>query len=138
MERYRVSEQAYESLLGISSPPFRELFDVRMKIGDVLVRKNDYQEALKVYQSASELAQQAAARQRVVSWQIKLSNALEQAGDFLALRAKGNTELAPSGTFLRAYYHKALEILDAELIKQPNNQDLHSRKVSLDAKLKAQ
>ena len=47
-------------------PPFRELFDVRIKIGDVLVRKNDYQEALKVYQSASELAQQAAARQRVV------------------------------------------------------------------------
>ncbi len=137
LERYRVSEQAYESLLGISSPPFRELFDVRIRIGDVLVRKNDYQEALKVYQSASELAQQAAARQRVVSWQIKLSNALEQAGDFLALRAKGNTELAPSGTFL-VYYHKALEILDAELIKQPNNQDLHSRKVSLDAKLKAQ
>lgn len=137
LERYRVSEQAYESLLGISSPPFRELFDVRIRIGDVLVRKNDYQEALKVYQSASELAQQAAARQRVVSWQIKLSNALEQAGDFLALRAKGNTELAPGGTFL-VYYHKALEILDAELIKQPNNQDLHSRKVSLDAKLKAQ
>ncbi|WP_425906690.1 tetratricopeptide repeat protein [Nitrobacter sp. TKz-YC02] len=137
LERYRVSEQAYESLLEISNAPYRELFDVRIRIGDVLVRKNDYQEALKIYQSASELAQQAAARQPLVDWQIKLSNALEQAGDFLALRARDNRELASSGTFL-VYYHKALEILDAEAIKEPTNQDLQSRKASLNAKLKAQ
>jgi tetratricopeptide (TPR) repeat protein len=137
LERYRLSEQTYAGLLGLSNAPYRELFDVRIKIGDILVRQNSHQEALKVYQTASELAQQASATQRVVDWQIKLSNELEQTGDFLAARARDNIELASGGTFL-VYYQKAIEILDAAAIKEPDHQDLQSRRESLGAKIKAQ
>ena len=84
LDRYRDAAQSYERLLiKVESPPYGELFEVRKKIGDVLVRRNDYQEALQAYQAASIFAVEAAATQRVVDWQIKLSNAVEQAGDGL-------------------------------------------------------
>ena len=133
LERYRDAAQSYERLLiKMESPPYRELFDVRKKIGDVLVRRKDYQEALQAYQAASNLAVEAAATQRVVDWQIKLSNAVEQAGDDLRAGDSALIKLA------NGYYQKALEILDVAAIKEPDNHDLQSRRAALDAKIKAQ
>jgi tetratricopeptide (TPR) repeat protein len=133
LERYRDAAQRYESLLiKVKSPPYRELFDVRKKIGDVLVRRNDYQEALQAYQVASNLAVEAAATQRVVDWQIELSNAVEQAGDGLRAGDSALMKLANS------YYQKALEILDVAAIKEPDNHDLQSRRSALGTKIKAQ
>jgi tetratricopeptide (TPR) repeat protein len=133
LERYRLAAQSYESLLiKVENPPYRELFDVRIKIGDVLVRRNDYQEALRAYQIASNLAVEAAATRRVVDWQIKLSNAVEQAGD--GLRAGDN----PLIKLATGYYQKALEILDVAAIKEPDNRDLQSRRAALNAKIQAQ
>jgi tetratricopeptide (TPR) repeat protein len=139
LDRYRLAARHYEGLVKGESPPYRELFDVRIKIGDVLVRQNDYQKALEAYQAASNLAVEAAATRRVVDWQIKLSNAVEQAGDLLAVRAGVSTAitLASAETAL-VYYRKALEILDAAATKEPDNQDMQSRRTSLNAKIKAQ
>jgi tetratricopeptide (TPR) repeat protein len=134
LEGYRVAAQSYEELLKAQRPPYRELFDVQIKIGDVLVRQNHYDEALKAYQAASTFALEAAATLRIVDWQITLSNEIEQAGDFLALRARDNTELASSGSFI-VYYKKALEVLDAAAAKEPENQDLQSRRAALIAKI---
>ena len=133
LERYYDAARSYERLLiKVESPPYRELFDVRKKIGDVLVRRNDYQEALQAYQAASNLAVEAAATQRVVDWQIKLSNAVEQAGDGLRAGDSALIKLA------NGYYQKALEILDVAAINEPDNHDLQSRRAALDAKIKAQ
>jgi tetratricopeptide (TPR) repeat protein len=135
LEAYRNSEHAYEGLLRLSKPPYRELFDVRTKIGDVLVRQNKYPETLKVYRLASQVAQQAAATQRVVDWQIELSNALELTGDLLALRDRDNTEHAKTFVF---FYQEALAVLESAASKEPDNHDLQSRRAALDAKIKAQ
>ena len=132
LERYRLAAQDYESLLKVENPPYRELFDVRIKIGDILVRRNDYQEALKAYQAASNLAVEAAATRRVVDWQIELSNAIEQAGDGLRAGDSALIKLA------NGYYQRALEILDVAAIKEPENDDLQSRRAALDAKIKTQ
>jgi hypothetical protein len=132
LDRYRLAAQSYENLLNVESPPYRELFDVRIKIGDLLVRQNDNQEALKNYQAASDLAVEAAETRTVVGWQIKLSNAVEQAGDGLRAADSALTKLA------NEYYQKALEILDVAAIKEPDNHDLQSRRAALDAKIKAQ
>jgi len=129
LEAYRNSEHAYEDLLRLSKPPYRELFDVRTKIGDVLVRQNKYPETLKAYRLASQVAQQAAATQRVVDWQIELSNALELTGDLLVLRERDNTEHA------KTFYQEALAVLESTASKEPDNQDLQSRRASLKDKI---
>ena len=133
LDRYRDAAQRYESLLiKAKSPPYRELFDVRRKIGDVLVRRNNHQEALQAYQVASNVAVEAAATQRVVDWQIELSNAVEQAGDDLRAGDSALMKLANS------YYQKALEILDVAANNERDNHDLQSRRSALGAKIKAQ
>jgi tetratricopeptide (TPR) repeat protein len=133
LERYYDAARSYEGLLiKVESPPYGELFEVRKKIGDVLVRRNDYEEALQAYQAASNLAVEAAATQRVVDWQIKLSNAVEQAGDGLRAGDSALIRLAND------YYQKALEILDAAAINEPDNHDLQSKRAALEAKIKAQ
>jgi tetratricopeptide (TPR) repeat protein len=133
LERYYDAARSYERLLiKVERPPYGELFEVRKKIGDVLVRRNDYEEALQAYQAASNLAVEAAATQRVVDWQIKLSNAVEQAGDNLRAGDSALIKLA------NAYYQKALEFLDAAAINEPDNHDLQSKRAALDAKIKAQ
>jgi tetratricopeptide (TPR) repeat protein len=134
LDRYRLAAQSYENLLKAERPPYRELFDLRIKIGDVLVRLGKYKDALDAYGSASELAQQAATTQRVVDWQITLSKALEETGDFLALRDRDNTELASGGSF-NVFYKKALEIVDVAAASEPDDQQLQSKKSSLNAKI---
>jgi hypothetical protein len=63
---------------------YSDLFDVWIKVGDVLVRQQKYEEARDACRSAVAAAEQAAPTQRIVDWQIALSVPLEQAGDFLA------------------------------------------------------
>jgi tetratricopeptide (TPR) repeat protein len=139
LDRYLLAAKAYESLQKNENPPYRELFGVRIKIGDIRVRQNKYQDALDVYGSASELAQKAAATQRVVDWQIRLSSALEETGDFLASGAGNSTAIKlASGVTAIVFYQKALEVVDAAAAKEPDNQGLQSRRTSLTAKIKAQ
>ena len=69
-----------------------------------------------------------------MDWQITVSDALEQTGDFLALRDKDNKGLATGGTFI-VFIKKALEILDPIAATEPDNQQLQSKKSSLSAKI---
>src|SRR5262249_36167095 len=61
LDRYQAAEQGYVGLLTANRPPFHELFEVRINIGDILVRRSKFDDALKAYQSAAALAQTAAA-----------------------------------------------------------------------------
>ena len=67
-----------------------------------------------------------------MDWQIELSNAIEQAGDGLRAGDSALIKLA------NGYYQRALEILDVAAIKEPENDDLQSRRAALDAKIKTQ
>jgi tetratricopeptide (TPR) repeat protein len=132
LARYQAAADAYESLAKAEDPRYRDLFDVRIKIGDVLVRQNKYSEALSAYQAAAATAPQAAPTQ-LVELQIRLSFALEQAGDGLAHESAGQ-----GGADAVAFYQKALDALDAAASKAPDNQDLQSRKAALTIKLATQ
>jgi tetratricopeptide (TPR) repeat protein len=135
LERYRLAAQAYESLLNVGNPPYRDLFGLQIKMGDVLVRQQNYKGALEAYESASEIALRAAAKQRVLDWQMKLADAIEQTGDVLLRRDRENTELASGGMFL-VFYQKAFEVLKAAEREEPSNQVLQERKASLSNKMK--
>src|SRR5262249_12329285 len=106
--RYKLAAEGYEALLGTDKPPYHELFDVRTNIGDLLVRQDKYDDALKSYQAAATLAQTAAAKLDVVKWQLALSKSMEEAGDGLA------HETSPAGTTLPlAFYQNALDVIAA-------------------------
>jgi hypothetical protein len=131
LERYRAAAKLYEGLSKAGEQRYHDLFDVRIKIADVLVHQSKYQDALDAYQSASAAAEQAASTQRVVDWQIKLAVALEQAGDGF-LHVAGTAGGDPT------FYQKALEPIEAALAKEPNNPDLQARKAALSAKIESQ
>jgi hypothetical protein len=133
LARYQAAADDYQSLAKAGDPRYHDLFEVQIKIGDVLLRQNKYTDALAAYQSASATAQQAAPTQHVEDWQIKLSVALEQSGDGLAHQGA-----AQDGADAVAFYQKALEVIDAAASQQPDNKDLQSRKAALTAKLEAQ
>lgn len=132
---YRASAQYYEGLLKLSNSPQRELFDVRLKIGNILTQQNDFQGALDVYGSASDLALQAAANRRVVDWQMRLANAIMQAGDLQAGKIASADAPSVSSLLPQIFYQKALEVIDASAAKEPDNQDVKTLKASLDAKI---
>ena len=121
---------------------FSNLFDVRFKIGDALVRQHEYKAALDAYQSASAAAAQAAATGRVGDWQSRLSVALERAGDSLARKATENpaaNELdSKDEPAALAYYQRALEALEAATGLEPDNEDFYVRKAALKGKLEDQ
>jgi tetratricopeptide (TPR) repeat protein len=137
--RYRVAAGNFENLANNpkgGTPRYRDLFQVYIKIGDILVRQNNNKEALDAYQSASATAGRAATTtQSIVDWPITLSVSLEQAGDGLT-RPSACCQLAGQEDAL-VYYRKALEVLDAAAIKDSNNPDLPSRKSAITAKIEA-
>lgn len=137
LDRYRLAAQNYESLLDSQAPPYHELFEVRLKIADVLVRQKKFDQALGAYDSASEIAQRAAAIRPVANWQIALSKSLEEAGDFLANESGSGAQLAGNIDAL-VYYGKALDALQSAASKGADNSQIQSRTAALTAKLKSQ
>jgi tetratricopeptide (TPR) repeat protein len=131
LEHYRAAEAGYESLVQAGNPRDRDLFDLRIKVGDVLVQQGNFKDALTAYQTASTAADHAAPTQRVVDWQVKLADALERAGDGLYHLA------GPAGSD-PDFYQKALEAVEAAAAKEPDNPDLQARKTALTVKIKAQ
>jgi hypothetical protein len=131
LDHYRAAEAGYESLVQAGNPRDRDLFDLRIKVGDVLVQQGNFKDALTAYQTASAAADQAAPTQRVVDWQVKLADALERAGD-------GLYHLAGPAGGDPAFYQKALEAVEAAAAKEPDNPDLQTRKVGLTAKIEAE
>lgn len=144
LARYRAAAENYAKLAGnpkAGSARYSALFDANIKIGDILVRQTKYTDALEAYKSASAIAEQAAPTQRVADWQIRLSVALDQTGDFLAGKAGQDTsayQLAgTTGEGALVYYRKAVEALDAAAIKDSDNPDLKSKKSAITAKIEA-
>jgi tetratricopeptide (TPR) repeat protein len=128
---YRAAADLYEDMSKAGAPRSHDLFDVLIKVGDILVRQGKFKDALDAYQSASTTAEQAASTQRVVDWQIKLSVALEQAGD-------GFYHLLNTAGGDPTFYQKALEAVEAAAVNEPENLDLQTRKAALSAKIESQ
>jgi tetratricopeptide (TPR) repeat protein len=145
LQRYQSAADAVGKMTSGPNPDtalLAILFNVRIKIGDVLVRKNRYRDALDAYQLAATAIGEAAPTQHVVDWQIRLSVALEQAADFLASGAGADPstyQLASSaaGDAL-LYYQKAIEPIEAGVSKDPDNPTLKSRKAAISTKIEAQ
>jgi tetratricopeptide (TPR) repeat protein len=134
LDRYHSAEQVYVSLLTASHPSYSQLFNVRIKIADILVRQAKFDEALQVYQSAAGLVQTASATRPVVDWQLSLAKAIEEAGDGLQLQLADATK--PAATAL-SYYQNALELIEAALAGAPDDLRLQPRKDALNAKIEA-
>jgi tetratricopeptide (TPR) repeat protein len=144
MARYRRAAEIFEAQAkpGAGSAQFGSLFDVRIKIGDVLARQNDYKGALDTYQSALAAAAAAPATPRFTGWQVKASDMIKQACDFLAWRADGGSA-APQlvGTdepTPLACYETALAAIEAAAAQEPDNAEVKGRKAELSAKIEAQ
>jgi tetratricopeptide (TPR) repeat protein len=133
---YRTAARSFEDLANnpkVGPLRYRELFDVRIKIGDILRRQNKHKEALDAYQSASAMAERVATSHGIVDWQIELSVAIEEAGD--TLRSPSACCQLASNEDALAYYQKALEVIEPATIKEPDNQNLQSRKSAITAKI---
>ena len=142
LARYQRAAEIFEKLSNqpdAGSAQFAKLFDVRIKIGDVLARQNKYSDALDAYQSALAAA---AATQRVVDRQLKASDMIAQACDFLARRAGGG----PAAAALAASdepdalscYQKALAAIEAAAVRDPDNTEVKEKRAALSAKIAAQ
>ena len=140
---YRAAADTFEKRASLPEPAlYADLFNVRIKIGDVLVRQHKYRDALDEYQLASKAAEQAAPARRVVDWQIKLSVALEQAADFLASDAGADSSddqpASSTGNDALLYYQTALEAVVAAASKEPDNPVVQSRRAAITAKIETQ
>jgi tetratricopeptide (TPR) repeat protein len=139
LSRYRIAATNFEKLPKEGSARYFNLFDVQIKIGDVLVRQNKYKEAMEAYQSAAATAEQASSTQRVMDWQIRLADAIEQAGEGIAHAAANTTGVystaGETGEGALTYYQKALDIIESAAVKVPDNQNLQSRKSRLAEKI---
>jgi tetratricopeptide (TPR) repeat protein len=135
--RYRVAAEDFAKLANNpKGGPARylNLFDVRIRIGDVLVRQNKYKAALEAYQSASAAAEQAEPGKPIADWQTRLSASLEQVGDFLTRPSSPCCQPASREDTL-AFYQKALELIQAAANKQPDDQNLQAKKSAIAAKI---
>lgn len=135
--RYRVAAEDFARLANDpKGGPARylHLFDVRIRIADVLVRQNKYGEALEAYQAAAAAAEQAEPTKPIAGWQATLSDSLEQVGDFLTRPTSACCQLASKEDTL-AFYQRALELIQAAAIKQPDDQNLQSKQSALTAKI---
>lgn len=143
LRRYRLAAEHLEKAANISEggpSRYLKLFDTQIMIGDLLVRQNKYKTALEAYQSASATAKRTEPIERIANWQMKLSVALEQAGDGLASNAgkgmSGDFHLAgKAGEDALSFYQKALEVIEPATIKEPDDQNLQSRKAAITAKI---
>jgi tetratricopeptide (TPR) repeat protein len=137
--RYRAAATGFQQLADNpagGSSRHRSLFDVQIRIGDILVRQSKYKEAIDAYRAAATTAMNTGSI-GVADWQIKVSKALEEAGDLLA---NLETSDAPAGDepSSSAFYKDALQVVEAAAEKEPDNHDLQSRKTAIIAKIDAQ
>ena len=144
LARYRRAAEIFEAQAkpGAGSAQFGSLFDVRIKIGDVLARQSDYRGALDSYDLALAAAAAAPTTSRFVGWQVKAADMIKQACDFLAWRADngsaapqlaGSDELTPL-----ACYQRAMAAIEAAAVKEPDNAEVKARRAELSAKIEAQ
>jgi tetratricopeptide (TPR) repeat protein len=137
--RYWIAAANFEKLAKEGAARYFNLFDVQVKIGDVLVRQNKYKEAMGAYQAAASTAEQASSTQRVVDWQIRLADAIEEAGEGIAHAAVRPMGVYPAaaeaGVGALTYYQKALDVIEGAAAKDPDNQNLQSRKSRLAEKI---
>ena len=81
LQRYRSAAGTFEKMTsapGADVALYGNLFDVRIKIGDVLVRQHKYRDALDEYHLASKAAEQAGSHPG--AWSIGRSKLLGRAG----------------------------------------------------------
>jgi len=130
LNHYGAAAQAYEAMLASNQPPYRDLFKVRIEIGDLLVRQDKYDDGLKAYQAAAMLAQTPAAKLNVADWQA-LAKAIDEAGD----GREHETASAGTTTALE-FYQNALDVI-AAAGKAGDDPQLRSRKDELTAKIEA-
>jgi tetratricopeptide (TPR) repeat protein len=142
--RYRRAAEIFEKLADqkdAGSVRFSNLIAVRIKIGDVLARQDQYAEALESYQSALAVAAAVPPSPRTVEWQIKAVDAITQACDFLARKDKEG----PATPMLAgkdepdalACYQKASAAIEAAAAKEPDNADVKTRKTLLSGRIEA-
>jgi tetratricopeptide (TPR) repeat protein/energy-coupling factor transporter ATP-binding protein EcfA2 len=143
--RYQRAAGIFEKLVNdpkAGSARFANLFDVKIKIGDVLAHQENYKEALESYQSALAMAATAPPSQRIVDWQIRATDAIAQACDFLAHEAAGGSATTAVAGNDRpdalACYQKASAAIEAAAVKDPENPEVKTRRAALSAKIEAQ
>jgi tetratricopeptide (TPR) repeat protein len=143
--RYVAAAQAFQQLANepkAGSAQFFNLFDVQVKIGDLLVRQHKFKDASDAYQDASRAVQQAPAAAPIAEWRIRLAAALEQTGDFLAYPAAGDIsayQLAgPINDDTLAFYRMALDAIEPVASGAPDSQGLQMKKAALVAKIARQ
>ena len=140
--RYQKAADIFEKLVNdpkAGSTRFGNLFDVRVKIGDVLARQDNYTEALNSYQAALAVVVAAPPSRHTVEWQIRASDAIAQACDLLAHEAADGL-----ATTVRAgkdtpdaigCYQKASAAIEAAAVKDPDNPEVKTRRAALSAKI---
>jgi len=143
--RYQTAAAVFEKFLDdpkAGPTRFANLFDVRIKIGDVKARQNKYGEALASYQSALAVAPAAAlTTRRFAEWHIRAADMIAQACDYLAREAAGG----PAGAVLASSdqpdalscYQKASAAIEAAAEKEPDNPAVKERKGTLTARIEA-
>jgi tetratricopeptide (TPR) repeat protein len=143
--RYQRAAGIFERL--VSQPAaggarFANLFDVRIKIGDVLTRQEKYKEALDSYQAALSVVAAAPPSQRIVDWQIRAADAIAQTCDLLAHeKANEPATTAQAGSDqpnALGCYQKASAAIEAAAVKDPENSEVKTRRAALSAKIEAQ
>jgi tetratricopeptide (TPR) repeat protein len=142
LARYLAAADAFEKLTNdrrTGTAQYSNLFDVKIKIGDLSVRQHRFKDAADAYQAASQAIDRVAATQHVADWQVRLSAALEETADLLAnSAASAVSDYQLAGTMdedSRAFYQKALDAVTAAAIGDPDNQELQSKKAALAGKL---
>ena len=142
LARYQKAADIFEKLVNdpkAGSTRFGNLFDVRVKIGDVLARQDNYTEALNSYQAALAVVVAAPPSRRTVEWQIRASDAIAQVCDLLAHEAADG----PATTILAGKdtpdaigcYQKASAAIEAAAVKDPDNPEVKTRRAALSAKI---
>jgi tetratricopeptide (TPR) repeat protein len=93
----------------------REVFECYIRIGDVRVLQDDWEDALKEYQRASAIARDIVAGEPGnVTWQKNLATSYIKIGDLLAAQRRSHEALE--------YYKQALEIITALAAKSPRSE----------------
>jgi tetratricopeptide (TPR) repeat protein len=142
--RYQRAAEIFEKLAnqaGAGGAAFANLFEVRIRIGDVLARQDKYRDALESYQSALAAAAAASPAQRA-DRQLRASAAIEEACDDLVRKSGDEPGVAvlagkdePDGL---GCYQKAMAAIEAAAVKDPDNADVKARRAALSAKIEAQ
>jgi tetratricopeptide (TPR) repeat protein len=143
--RYQTAEAVFRKLAddpAAGSSRFPNLFNVRFKIGDVLVRQKKYGEALDSFQSALAVASMTGSpSRRFVEWHMKVADRIALACEHLARETAGGppTAVLASGDQpdRLTCYQKALSAIEAAAAKEPDDVEVKEKRAALSAKIEA-